>query len=55
MDQVKVFVADLTAGDAKSWAIVGGSFAAYMLYKRATAPAEDPRPAGKHIAKVSIW
>jgi len=47
-----VFVADLTAGDAKSWAIVGGSFAAYMLYKRATAPAEDPRPAGKHIAKM---
>ena len=52
MEVIQQFGNDLMKGDAKSWAILGGSVTAYLLLKRATAPAEDPRPAGKHIAKV---
>lgn len=55
MDFFQQFGNDLMKGDAKSWAILGGSVTAYLLLKRATAPAEDPRPAGKHIAKVLLF
>eukprot|EP00729_Bicosta_minor_P007404 gene7404-839_t len=53
MESVTTFVSNLAKGDAQSWSIVGGVVGTYLLYKQATKPAEDPRPAAKHIAKAS--
>ena len=53
MESVTSFVSNLAKGDAQSWSIVGGVVGTYLLYKQATKPAEDPRPAAKHIAKAS--
>lgn len=54
MDILKGFVAKLGDGDLTSWAMVGGVVAVgALLKKKANAAAEDQRPAGKHIAKVS--